>query len=350
MTEPSRGYQRRISYGLERALQSARRSTLRLDDAATRWVIFSDHHRGERDPSDDFAHAEQAYHAALGYYLEAGYKLALLGDVEEFWENRFEPVLKTYHATYELERVFHTRGGLLRVWGNHDDEWRHPSQVDKYLGPLLPGIRVEESFLLDAQSHGETMGQILLTHGHQGALAADTLSGLTRILDRYIWRPLQRLTHFNPNTPATSLALRRRHGIALYNWAVSKPGLVLIAGHTHHPIFDPGLQVEEQLRALDAARQAGDPGLIARARAQVEHLKVLENRQGFRMSQPSYFNTGCCCFADGDITGIELEGGIIKLVRWTKKTFQPEVLARADLQLIFERVASTGLEAAPLPG
>ena len=66
------------------------------------------------------------------------------------------------------------------------------------------------------------------------------------------------------------------------------------------------------------------------------------------MSQPSYFNTGCCCFDDGDITGIELEGGLIKLVRWTKKTFQPEVLARADLKLIFERVASTGLEAAPL--
>ena len=31
--------------------------------------------------------------SALGYYIEEGFKLALLGDVEEFWENRVEPVL-----------------------------------------------------------------------------------------------------------------------------------------------------------------------------------------------------------------------------------------------------------------
>ena len=46
--------------------------------------------------------------------------------------------------------------------------------------------------------------------------------------------------------------------------------------------------------------------------------------------------------------GIELEGGMRKLVRWTKKTFRPQVLASAELKLIFERAASTGLEAAPL--
>jgi predicted phosphodiesterase len=348
MAIPGRGYQKRISNGLERARQSARRLTLPVGDAETRWVIFSDHHRGSRDRSDDFSRAEQAYHAALGYYLETGYKLALLGDVEEFWKNRFEPVLRTYKATYEFERAFHARGDLLRIWGNHDDEWRHPSQVEKYLDPLLPGMHVEESFLLDVQSDGDTIGQVLLTHGHQGALAADRLSWLTRNLDRYIWRPLQRLTHINPNTPASSLALRRQHGIAMYNWAASQPGLVLIAGHTHHPIFDPGLQVEEQLRELDAARENGDPTFIARTRARLEQLKVLENRQGFRMSQPSYFNTGCCCFADGDITGIELASGMIKLVRWTKKTVQPEVLASADLKLIFERVAFAGIGAAPV--
>jgi len=350
MAIPGPGFQRRINHGLDRAFQSARRLTLPLDDARTRWVFFSDHHRGSRDRSDDFARAEQAYHAALGYYLEAGYSLALLGDVEEFWKNRFEPVLRSYHATYELERVFHERGVLLRIWGNHDDEWRHPSQVEKYLDPLLPGIGVDESILLDVQRSGATIGQVLLTHGHQGTLGADIFSWLTRNLDRYVWRPLQRLTHINPNTPATSLSLRRQHGIAMSNWAVSRPGLVLVAGHTHHPIFDPGLQVEGQLQALEAARQSGDPALIARARARLESLEVLENRQGFRMSQPCYFNTGCCCFADGDITGIELEGGLIKLVRWTKKTFEPQVLAGAELQRIFERVAASGPKAVPVAG
>jgi hypothetical protein len=33
-------------------------------------------------------------------------------------------------------------------------------------------------------------------------------------------------------------------------------------------------------------------------------------------TRPSYFNTGCCCFADGDITGMEIEGGHLRLVKW----------------------------------
>jgi hypothetical protein len=33
-------------------------------------------------------------------------------------------------------------------------------------------------------------------------------------------------------------------------------------------------------------------------------------------SRNTYFNTGCCCFSDGDITGIEIEGDRIRLVKW----------------------------------
>ena len=35
--------------------------------------------------------------------------------------------------------------------------------------------------------------------------------------------------------------------------------------------------------------------------------------------KPFYFNTGCCCFSDGDITGIELAEGMIRLIKWKKK-------------------------------
>ena len=31
---------------------------------------------------------------------------------------------------------------------------------------------------------------------------------------------------------------------------------------------------------------------------------------------PSYFNSGCCCFRDGDITGIEITHEKISLVKW----------------------------------
>ena len=30
----------------------------------------------------------------------------------------------------------------------------------------------------------------------------------------------------------------------------------------------------------------------------------------------TYFNSGCCCFDDGDITGIEIEDGSIRLIKW----------------------------------
>ncbi len=49
-------------------------------------IAFSDHHRGQNDGADDFRPCKAAYHAALGYYLEAGFTLYLLGDVEELWE------------------------------------------------------------------------------------------------------------------------------------------------------------------------------------------------------------------------------------------------------------------------
>ena len=49
----------------------------------------------------------------------------------------------------------------------------------------------------------------------------------------------------------------------------------------------------------------------------------------------TYFNRGCCCFDDGDITGIEIEGGCIRLIKWKydeKKESFREVLAESRLQ------------------
>ena len=31
---------------------------------------------------------------------------------------------------------------------------------------------------------------------------------------------------------------------------------------------------------------------------------------------PTYFNTGCCCFPDRDVTGLEIADGKVTLVRW----------------------------------
>ena len=44
---------------------------------------------------------------------------------------------------------------------------------------------------------------------------------------------------------------------------------------------------------------------------------------------PFYFNTGCCCFSDGDITGIEIADGFIPLIKWSE-TKGREVLEKKE--------------------
>ena len=39
----------------------------------------------------------------------------------------------------------------------------------------------------------------------------------------------------------------------------------------------------------------------------------------FSKIRPTYFNTGCCCYSDGDITGIEISEKCIKLIKWKKQ-------------------------------
>jgi len=54
---------------------------------------------------------------------------------------------------------------------------------------------------------------------------------------------------------------------------------------------------------------------------------------GYRLAKPCYFNTGCCCYEDGDITGLEVAGGEIRLIRWPNEAGDAEshVLARDSL-------------------
>jgi hypothetical protein len=56
---------------------------------------------------------------------------------------------------------------------------------------------------------------------------------------------------------------------------------------------------------------------------------------------PCYFNTGCCSFGDGDVTGVEIADSEIRLVRWPDNDGlpAPKVLARADLREVLRLVA-----------
>ena len=47
-----------------------------------------------------------------------------------------------------------------------------------------------------------------------------------------------------------------------------------------------------------------------------EMQKPKSERKDMKAKKPCYFNTGCCCFRDGDVTGLEIANREIRLVRW----------------------------------
>lgn len=346
-------YRKRVKKGLDRAYADPHLTRRPLDLDADRLVVFSDHHRGTRDGADDFWRCERAYHAALGYYLEEGHHLYLLGDVEELWENRPTGPIKAYPGTLALEGQFLAAGRLDRFWGNHDDDWRHESEVKKHFGAVYPSLVIREALLLEVTRDTRPLGQLFLVHGHQGTLDSDRFSFASRLFVRYGWRPLQRKFGIASTTPAQDFALRANHDTAMFEWArgrAERP--ILIAGHTHHPVFGgtkPKRQAERSSDVvehdLEQRRSSGGTNLeeLAVLRAELEEVRTKPYGEPAReISPPCYFNTGCCSFGDGDVTGIEIKEGKIRLVRWLDDDYQPrpKVLAEAELAAILAQVGA----------
>jgi hypothetical protein len=78
----------------------------------------------------------------------------------------------------------------------------------------------------------------------------------------------------------------------------------------------------------------------AEKRAELEFIKAKGESSGLAMEKPCYFNTGCCSYSDGDVTGIEISGGEIKLVRWPDDQGNPraKILEQRNLKEIFESI------------
>ncbi len=339
-------YEQKIHKGLERSyiLAIKQKNELNVGSEQARFVIFSDHHRGVRDGADDFMRCEKAYSAALGYYLELGYTLIVLGDAEELWECSPGPVVRSYLETLLLEAEFQKQSRYYRIYGNHDDYWEKASSVKKLLAPIFgPSLQIKENLRLLFDQGQEHACELFLVHGHQGDFLSDQNRRVSKFFVHNFWRPFQRLTKIKLTTPAKDYTLRDQHSIAMSCWAEKKKGLVLIAGHTHLPVFESKDHIGTIEQELEKARAAGDRPRSAELRAKIELARARERERGgpgFSMSKPCYFNTGCCSFSDGDVTGIEIAEGQIKLVRWPDDAGdpKPKILAQAELKEIFAAV------------
>jgi UDP-2,3-diacylglucosamine pyrophosphatase LpxH len=311
------------------SLDAAQKGALRINDyrlESDRYVILSDIHKGDREKgSDDFQRNEMVYCYALQYYLDQGYRLILNGDVEEGWEANYPSIIRAYEDTaFAMERHFADQGepNYIRIYGNHDLEWADPGQVQKHLVPVLGPIQVYPAALLG--------GRIFIVHGHQGDPYADESAGLSRFLVRHFWRRLQSTFGLMSNRSAEDNLIRRNRDRYLYEWAETNH-VLLIAGHTHRAMFR-SFSKTYQLKLirdelLERLKTTTDPYMRYLLPAAIERIEQViwasaeeldEDKGISRLGtdpSPCYFNDGCCVHTNG-MTGIEIDQGQIRLIKW----------------------------------
>lgn len=306
-----------------------------------RFIIFSDQHKGAKNGADDFMLCEPAYLGALDHYYQNNFHFIALGDCEELWENRLSAVLKKQQASFDRYKKFIAANRFYKIIGNHDLDWKNApltlTQIKSIFGVSLP---IYEGILLQTFVESKEVS-IFCTHGHQGDQASDG-NWFSKFFVAKIWAPLQIWLKINPNTPAYDSQLKTLHNRLMYEWSIGQSNLFLITGHTHQPAFESLTHLERLYRQLLFAKAASDEKLIKETEAEIQKRKFQYDHvsDDYLHMKPSYFNSGCCCYDDGDITGLEIENGALRLVKWTAKKGQPirTVLEEENLEILLKQI------------
>jgi predicted phosphodiesterase len=299
-----------------------------------KFIVFSDQHKGARDGSDIFAKSEGNYLAALDHYYKEQFIYINLGDSEELWENLFVTVKRHNKATFEREKLFINSDRFVKTFGNHDLYWGNdPLAAVSLLQIYDKAIKVYEGAVLQTTVNSKPLS-LFMTHGHQGDLQSDG-NWFSKWFVSTIWGPLQAYLQINPNTPAYSNQLKTDHNRIMYEWSSERKNMLLITGHTHQPVFRSLTQLESLYSSLESAKKANDTAKVAAIEKKITALHLKGNNQpDFNGYLDTYFNTGCCCFNDGDITGVEIADGCIRLIKWSyhKKVSQRIILEECRLE------------------
>ncbi len=269
-------------------------------DNNTKFILFSDCHRGDNSFADDFANNRNIYFHALSHYFKAGFEYIELGYGDELWENlSFESILHAHKNVYLLMKRFHDLNKLHMIWGNHDMVYRDPKYVKKHLTTyfdpktgkeedLFRGIEYHEAIVL---KHCDTNQKIFLTHGHQADWWNYLFWRWSRFMVRILWKPLNVMGIADPTSPAKNYKELIKVERRAKKWIAENKNLMTVFGHTHRPRFP-------------------EPGDIA------------------------FFNDGSCVHPRS-ITGLEIEKGAISLIKW-------QIATREDGTLRIVRVLLEG--------
>lgn len=267
----------RTQQRLTNAFQKAR---VEFFDENSKYVFFSDCHRGNGSHQDEFIKNRNIYMYALDQYYNDGFTLIETGDGDELWEHPKFSVIKNahIHVLKSMKRFFdHDR--LIMIYGNHNNYLRDPQYFhenydtfyDDYTqteSDFLKGLEPCEALVLKNKRTGQ---EILAVHGQQGDFANDQFWIFTMLSLKYFWRHLHAFGIKNPASPVKNV--HKRHKIEKnFNKWIEKNETMLICGHTHRYKYP-------------------------------------------REGELPYFNTGCCIYPTS-ITGIEMVGNVVQLVRW----------------------------------
>lgn len=275
---------------LTRAYEQAKRITF---DASSKFILFSDCHRGDGSFADDFANNRNIYFHALQQYYKDDFHYIELGDGDELWENMlFKDILDANKNVFLLLKKFYQKDKLHMIYGNHDMVYRNPDIVKKYFAeyfdtnedknmPLMPHLKFHEAIVLQ---HAATGQELFLTHGHQADFMNYVGWKFNRFFVRVLWKPLQVWGIKDPTSPAKNYTERIKVERRIKKWIVTNGNRITVVGHTHRPCFP----------------------------------KPNDNAINF-------FNDGSCVHPR-NITGIEIENGKIALVKWLIDTNEDGVL------------------------
>lgn len=282
---------------LNRAYKNAKR--IPFSDSS-KFILFSDCHRGDNSFADDFANNRNIYYHALKHYFKEGFHYCELGDGDELWENiSFDNILNAHKNVYMLMKDFHDQGRLHMIWGNHDMVYRDPAYVEKHLSTyfdpktghdeeLFCNLDYHEALVL---KHEQTGQELFLAHGHQADWWNYIFWRWSRFLVRILWKPLNVMGIADPTSPAKNYKELIKVERRIKRWIVDNYNRLTIVGHTHRPRFP-------------------QPGDIA------------------------FFNDGSCVHPRS-ITGLEIENNAISLIKW-------QIATREDGTLQIVRVLLEG--------
>lgn len=257
-------------------------------DETSRYVLFSDCHRGCANSNDNFLKNQHLYFSALKYYYHNAFTYIELGDGDELWENKkMEQIIEAHNNVFSLFKKFREQNRLYLIYGNHDIEKRKASYFNCHcssyfcmdslqMQPLFPDMVYHSGVILE-----NTNGlRLYLTHGHQADLFNSTFWPLSRFLVRYIWKPLEHAGVTDPTSAAKNNHRKNVTEQRLASWA-QKQQNILITGHTHRPRLNK--------------------------------------------EEPFYFNTGSCVHPSC-ITCIEIRNSMLTLCKWAIDTHPDRTL------------------------